>query len=74
MRDKFIQEKLEASVLMLECIWRIWECENSYAVERAYDILEEFWKSGNKESLEDVRKLAKKIDEVLQEVECDEGK
>jgi reverse gyrase len=70
---KKLQEKLEAAVLVLECIWRVRECENSYAIERAYDILEEFWKSGNKESLEDVRKLAKKIDEVLKEGECDEG-
>jgi hypothetical protein len=59
---------------MLECIWRIRECENSYAVERAYDILEEFWRRGGEESLEEVRKLAEKIDEVLKECECYEGK
>jgi hypothetical protein len=62
-------EKLEAAVLMLECIWRVRDCENSYALERAYDILEEFWKRGGEESLEEVRKLAEKIDEVLKE--CD---
>jgi reverse gyrase len=57
--------KLEAAVLMLECIWRVRECENSYAVEKAYDILEEFWRMGDRESLEEVRKLAEKIDEVI---------
>jgi hypothetical protein len=62
-------ERFESAVLILECIWRVRECENSYAVERAYDILEEFWKVGGKESLEEVRKLAEKIDEVLKE--CD---
>jgi reverse gyrase len=62
-------ERLEAAVLMLECIWRVRECENSYAAERAYDILEEFWRAGDQESLEEVRKLAKKIDEVLEECE-----
>jgi len=62
-------EKFEAAVLMLECIWRVRECENSYAAERAYDILEEFWRKGDQESLEEVRKLAEKIDEVLKE--CD---
>ena len=66
-------EKFEAAVLVLECIWRVRECENSYAVERAYDILEEFWRTGDQESLEEVRKLAKKIDEVLKECECYEG-
>ena len=40
-------EKLEAAVLVLECIWGMRECENSYAVERAYDILEEFLKEGD---------------------------
>jgi reverse gyrase len=63
-------EKFEAAVLVLECIWRVRECENSYAVEKAYDILEEFWRTGDQESLEEVRKLAKKIDEVLTECEC----
>jgi reverse gyrase len=57
--------KLEAAALMLECIWRVRECENSYAVEKAYDILEEFWRMGDRESLEEVRKLAEKIDEVI---------
>jgi len=61
-------EKLEASVLVLECIWRVRECENSYAVEKAYEILDEFWKKGD-ESLEVARELAKKIDEVLKECE-----
>ncbi|MFZ8784154.1 hypothetical protein [Thermocrinis sp.] len=65
-------EKFEAAVLMLECIWRIRECENSDAVERAYAILEEFWKAGNQEGLEEVRKLAEKIDEVLKECDCHE--
>jgi reverse gyrase len=60
-------EKFEAAVLLLECIWRVRECENSYAAERAYDILEEFWKMGDQESLEEVRELAKRIDEVLKE-------
>lgn len=66
-------EKLEAAVLMLECIWRVRECENSYAAERAYAILEEFWKRDGEESLEEVRELAKRIDEVLKECEY-EGK
>jgi hypothetical protein len=48
-------EKLEAAVLLLECIWRVRECENSYAMEKAYAILEEFWKMGDQESLEEVR-------------------
>jgi hypothetical protein len=65
-------EKLEASVLVLECIWRIKECENSYAVERAYDILEEFLKSGSEERVEEVRKLAERVDEALKECECEE--
>ena len=26
-------EKFEAAVLMLECIWRVRECENGYAVD-----------------------------------------
>jgi hypothetical protein len=52
-------EKLEASLLMLECIWRVKD------IERAYDILEEFWKRGGMENLEEVKKLAEKIDEVL---------
>jgi len=64
-------EKLEASVLILECIWRIRECENSYAADRAYAILEEFLKSGSEE-LEDVRKVAERIDEVLKECECED--
>jgi len=61
-------EKLEAAVLVLECIWRMRECENSYAVERAYDILEEFLKEGDN-SLEAARRLAERMDEVLEE--CD---
>ena len=65
-------EKLEATVLMLECIWRVRECENSDAFERAYAILEEFWRTGDQESLEEVRKLAEKIEEVLMECECHE--
>jgi reverse gyrase len=65
-------EKLEAAVLMLECIWRVRECENSYAAERAYAILDEFLKRDGEESLEEVRELARKIDEVLMECECDE--
>jgi len=63
-------ERFEAAVLMLECIWKVRECENGYVVERAYDILEEFWKRGGGESLEEVRELAEKIDEVLKECEC----
>ncbi len=66
-------ERLEATLLILECIWRIRECENSDAAERAYAILEEFWKRRGEESLEEVRELARKIDEVLMECECDEG-
>jgi reverse gyrase len=66
-------EKLEAAVLMLECIWRVRECENSYAAERAYAILDEFLKRDGEESLEEVRELARKIDEVLMECEY-EGK
>jgi hypothetical protein len=66
-------ERFEASVLILECIWRVRECENSYAMEKAYAILEEFWMTGGQESLEEVRKLAEKIDEVLKECKC-EGK
>jgi hypothetical protein len=62
-------EKFEAAILMLECIWRVRECENSYAAERAYTILEEFWRTGGQESLEEVRKLAQKLDEVLKECE-----
>jgi hypothetical protein len=65
-------EKLEASVLILECIWRIRECENSYAADRAYAILEEFLKSGSEDRLEDVRKVAERIDEVLKECECED--
>jgi hypothetical protein len=65
-------ERLEVAVLMLECIWRVRECENSYAFERAYAILEEFWKRGGEESLEEVRKLIEKIDEILKECECNE--
>ncbi len=68
-----VLERLEASLLILECIWRVRECEDSYAAERAYDILEEFLKGGGEESLEEVRELAKKIDEVLMECEGDEG-
>ncbi len=70
--EKLLQ-RLEAAVLVLECIWRVRECENSDAAERAYAILEEFWKRGGEESLEEVRELARKIDEVLMECECDEG-
>jgi Zn-finger protein len=62
-------EKLEAAVLVLECIWRMRECENSHAVERAYEILEEFLKEGDN-SLEAARKLAERMDEVLEECEC----
>jgi hypothetical protein len=65
-----LQERLEAAVLILECIWRIWECENSYALERAYDMLDEFLKRGNEVSLEEVREFARKLDEVLKECEC----
>jgi len=65
-----LQEKLEANMLILECLWRIRECENSDAAERAYAILEEFLKSGSEERVEEVRKLAEKIDEVLKECEC----
>jgi hypothetical protein len=65
-------EKFEANMLILECLWRIRECENSDAADRAYDILEEFLKGGGEERLEDVRKLAEKIDEVLKECECHE--
>ncbi len=67
-------ERLEANLLILECIWRVRECENSYAAERAYAILEEFWKRGGEESLEEVRELARKIDEVLKEGGCYEAK
>ncbi len=66
-------ERIEASLLMLECIWRVRECENSDAAERAYAILEEFLKCDGEESLEKVRELARKIDEVLMECECYEG-
>ncbi len=66
-------ERLEASLLMLECIWRVRECENSDAAERAYAILEEFLKRDGEESLEEVRELARKIDEVLMECEYYEG-
>jgi hypothetical protein len=59
-------EELEAAVLVLECIWRIKECENSYAVERAYKILEEFLKECD-DSLEAARRLAERMDEVLKE-------
>ncbi len=67
-------ERLEACLLMLECIWRVRECENSDAAERAYAILEQFLKRDGEESLEEVRELARKIDEVLMEGECYEAK
>jgi hypothetical protein len=67
-----VWEKFEAAVLMLECIWRVRECENGDAAERAYAILEEFLKRDGEESLEEVRKLAKKIDEVLKECEAED--
>lgn len=65
-------ERLEASILILDCVWRIRECENSYAAERAYAILEEFLESDCGESLEEVRNIAERIDEVLKECECHE--
>jgi len=69
-----VWEKFEAAVLILECLWRIKECEDSDAFERAYTILEEFWKTGGQENLEEVRKLAKRIDEILKERDCHEDK
>jgi len=67
-----ILERLEACLVLLECLWRIKECEDGYVAKRAYGILEEFLSVGGKEDLEEVRKLAKRIDEVLKEGECHE--
>ena len=67
-----VLERLGLSLLILECLWRIRECENSYAAERAYSVLDGFLKSGSEESSEDVRKLAERVDEVLKECECEE--
>ena len=63
-------ERLEASLVLLECLGKIKKCKNSHAAERARNILREFVENDREERLEDAIKIAEKIDEVLKEGGC----
>ncbi len=67
-----ILERLEASLVLFECLGRIKNCDNHYAAERALSILREFLENDREERLEDALRIAEKIDEILKEGGCHE--
>jgi len=63
-------ERLEASLVLLECLGKINKCKNGDAAERARNILMEFVENDREERLEDAIKVAERIDEILKEGGC----